>query len=304
MIRSRPYASDDADLGELFAFTQACCQQVAPASWDFHVGDLIWHRYVHDADESRFFERVQIWEDNQSEILGYAIYHREDQLLCPLVRPDQKTNTPLIESMIEWGEERLATLSADGDPTTLNVEAFGGSSLEATLIDLGWQPTGDGSLLLFDRSLEQIPVPRLPAGFVVRPLTGPDEYADRVAIHREAFDPSKFTLSAYQLLRDVAEYDPDLDLVAVAPDGTFAAYCITWFDPVNRTGFFEPVGARAAFRRQGLTQATLFTAMHRLAEMGATKVMVCSYSDTEPAQALYRSAGFALQGEWRSLRRQ
>ncbi len=303
-MQSRAYSSDDSDLSDLLRFTQACCQQVAPAAWDFHVGDLLWHRYVRDDEEYRFAERVQIWEGDQGEILGYAIYHIDDRLLCPLIRPDQKTNVALIESMIEWGHARNKAFSgANKDSAEISIEAFSGSLLEATLVDLGWQPTGESSLRLFERSLEQIPIPQLPGGFVVRPLTGPEEYADRVAIHREAFDPSKFTLSAYTRLRGVEGYDPDLDLVAVAPDGTLAAYCITWFDPVTKTGFFEPVGSRATFRRQGLTQATLYTAMHRLAQMGATRVLVCSLSDSEPAKALYRSAGFAPRGEWGSLRR-
>ena len=35
-MQSRAYSSDDSDLSDLLRFTQACCQQVAPAAWDHY----------------------------------------------------------------------------------------------------------------------------------------------------------------------------------------------------------------------------------------------------------------------------
>ena len=69
--------------------------------------------------------------------------------------------------------------------------------------------------------------------------------------------PSKVTLEAYRRMRSVSDYTPELDIVVVAPDGTFAAYCICWLDPVNKIGEFEPVGTRETFRGKGLGKAVM-----------------------------------------------
>lgn len=55
-----------------------------------------------------------------------------------------------------------------------------------------------------------------------------------VAVHRNAFAPSRMTVEKYRRIMNAPTYRPDLDLVVVAPDGTFAAFCIVWFDEVNR----------------------------------------------------------------------
>ena len=61
-----------------------------------------------------------------------------------------------------------------------------------------------------------------------------------------------FSKDDYARLMRLPGYERDLDVVAVAPDGVIAAYVNGWTDPLNRIGDFGPVGARPAYRRQGL----------------------------------------------------
>jgi ribosomal protein S18 acetylase RimI-like enzyme len=130
----------------------------------------------------------------------------------------------------------------------------------------------------------------------VRHVGGEDEWPERVATHREVWHPSRVTLEAYQRLRVTPGYTPELDLVAVTPDGTFASYCICWLDPVNRTGEFEPVGTRPAFRQQGLGKAVIAEGLRRLKAHGATDAIVYTPHYNGSAVALYESAGFRIAG--------
>ena len=73
-----------------------------------------------------------------------------------------------------------------------------------------------------------------------------------------------------------------------------AAYAIVWWDPVTRTGLFEPVGADPRFRRQGYASSVMLEGLRRLQALGATRAIVLSRADPEgaPANALYHSTGF------------
>ena len=84
---------------------------------------------------------------------------------------------------------------------------------------------------------------------------------------------------------------PDIDLVAVAPDGTFASYVGVPFDDVNRRGIFEPVCTHPDHRRHGLAQALMQEGLLRLRARGAADVIV-ETGDMEAANALYASLGF------------
>jgi ribosomal protein S18 acetylase RimI-like enzyme len=130
-----------------------------------------------------------------------------------------------------------------------------------------------------------------------------NEIEDRVAIHREVWHPSRVTLDGYRAMRTVPGYDPELDIVAVAPDGTIAAYAICWHDEVNRNGLFEPVGAREASRGRGLAKAVLLETLRRLRERGCEHAYVYTTEDREPACRLYLSAGFEIIGRWVGYRR-
>ena len=89
-------------------------------------------------------------------------------------------------------------------------------------------------------------------------------------------------------------YERELDVVAVAADGAIAAYVNGWIDPVNKIGDFGPVGARPAYRRQGLTRAVLLEGLRRMQARGMEQVCVSTGVSNMPAQRLYESVGFRI----------
>lgn len=94
------------------------------------------------------------------------------------------------------------------------------------------------------------------------------------------------------------EYDQELDVVAVAPDGTIVAYAMCWVDVTNKIGEFEPVGARTDYRHKGLTRAALLEGLRRMKAHGAETAIVCTNA-SNVAKGLYESVGFKpVNMEW------
>jgi ribosomal protein S18 acetylase RimI-like enzyme len=102
-------------------------------------------------------------------------------------------------------------------------------------------------------------------------------------------------------------YKPELNLVAVAPDGTFAAFCIGYInqEEITRTrrneGWIKLLGTRRGFRKLGLGRAMLLAGMSQLREIGVERVKlgVDAQSMTN-ATRLYESVGFQPIYTWLS----
>jgi GNAT superfamily N-acetyltransferase len=92
-------------------------------------------------------------------------------------------------------------------------------------------------------------------------------------------------------------YRAGLDLVALAPDGTWAACLGVPFDPDNRLGICEPLCTHPDPRRRGLGQALMAEAVRRLRTVGATEVLVGT-GEAMAARRTYESAGFAEAHHW------
>jgi ribosomal protein S18 acetylase RimI-like enzyme len=73
-----------------------------------------------------------------------------------------------------------------------------------------------------------------------------------------------------------------------------AASTIMWFDPVNETVEFEPVGTHRGYRRLGLARAMMLHGMRLAVAAGATHAtVVCMGAPGVPeARALYYGLGF------------
>jgi ribosomal protein S18 acetylase RimI-like enzyme len=100
-------------------------------------------------------------------------------------------------------------------------------------------------------------------------------------------------------------YRRDLDCVLEAPDGTFAAYVLCWYDDANGVGEFEPVGTHQNYRRRGFGAAVCRYALRRLQEEGGREAIVFATGrpDQRQANALYESVGFRVHTRVLELRR-
>jgi GNAT superfamily N-acetyltransferase len=157
------------------------------------------------------------------------------------------------------------------------------------------------------------PPPVIPAGYSVRQVA-PGELEARVEVHRAAWLPaalpyapghrpelppdatSRFTAEHYERIRELPLYDAELDLVAVAPDRSFAACCLAWPDSELGVAEIEPLGVHPAHRRLGLAGALCLEVGARWAGRGGSHVFINNGpSERYPAPAgAYQKVGFRV----------
>jgi ribosomal protein S18 acetylase RimI-like enzyme len=134
-------------------------------------------------------------------------------------------------------------------------------------------------------------------------VLGENEVPALVELHRAAFGTEHMTADERLGWMHAADYDPALDLVAVAPDGSLAAYCFcAIYREENRLsgrsdGVTDPVATHPAHQGRGLAHALLSTGMRLLAARGATRAVLGTSSANLPMQAAARAAGYCVESE-------
>ncbi len=190
----------------------------------------------------------------------------------------------ILEEVIrESGVRSLGVFTAEDDTATIGVLVdLGFAPSERRLSQFQWRPVGEAAR----------PDAALPDGYRIRHLSGRDDIPARVDTHRAAFVPSKLTIEKYERLFTLPHYRPEDDLVIEAPDGSFAAFAMAWWDADGRIGEFEPVGTHPDHRRKGLARAILVWGLRRFADRGARLVQVYSDATNKASEALYEAVGF------------
>lgn len=242
-----------------------------------HAGD-VWWRYGQQEPELHQF---RLWFENGRLIaFGWLLFESdlEIQLHPKLETADFDT---LAREIVDWAKSVC--------PSDINTEStLQNTKLIRSLESCGFV-TDDYECLIYSKNLsESIPKLELQPGFEARQVLE-HEFEERVNVHRDAFDPSKFTLQRYARVRSMPGYRSNLDLVVSTPEHEFASFCLIWLS--GEVGYFEPVGTRAAFRRQGLGRAVILEGFRRLNNLGATTAQV---STGVRNQAFYESCGFRV----------
>lgn len=283
--------SGESDVQSMMALARAT------AADNVHVVDLPYRLSSWALDDPH---NAGLWLDAAGRLLAWAVVQSPFWTIDYAY--DAGAAPALHGAILAWaGERARGLLSTPSGRPCWFVNAFAGQ--EERLRDLagaGFACQADvgedsWSKVLLGRPA-RVPVADEPppAGFTVRPLAGEIEVGAYVDLHRTVFESKNMTTPWRLHILRRPEYRPELDLVAVAPDGRLAAFCICWLDrrldPPR--GQIEPLGVHPGFRGLGLARAILAEGLRRLHLGGAEEVLVETDRHRNPALALYQSAGF------------
>ena len=272
-------------------------RQASNSSYYVHVGDLNWWLYYVEP-QANPWQHIYLWDGPRPDeaLRGWALLSPQWRTFDVFIQPALR-GSPLAWQMYDWAEEKLAGLvrrQGGKDIRTVWV-AERDDALVYHLERRGF--TRDkGYMVQYLRWLEgPIAAPELPEGYFARRMAGEREIPSRAAASHAAFG-SDMPEDRYQarylgFLRSPV-YRPELDIVAIAPDGRVAAFCNGWLDFTNRVGLFEPVGTHPDFQRLGLAKAVLAEGMRRMVAYGMRTAIVCADHDNHAALHLYQSIGF------------
>lgn len=276
--------------------------QDAVSRWYAELGDLIYphpgdlpHR-IYNGNRGRYplDQIVRLWE-REGDIVGMGLAYPNHTAFDAWLAPAQR-GTNLEREIVKWCDVNtlrwMKSIGKEGDPIMGEVIA-GDETRRATLQEIGY--TNEGHIMnMTQRTLDNIPQPQVPDGFTIRAAGGIHE-ADKLATVHSASFGSEWTPELYrEAVMNKPGYDFHNELVVVAPDGRFAAFTVTWYDGLNKIGYFEPVGTATAFQRRGLASALMYHAMHIMRERGMTCAQVNHEQDNEASSKLYAKLGFRI----------
>ena len=238
---------------------------------------------------------VWLWVDDRERPIAFALLDATYGSLHWFVRPGLEADADL--QIIGWAQEQRRAANPHDPVLRCMIRAEDRARI-ARVERLGLVREPHATVRLSRPLAEPIPAPRLPAGFTIRPVTGEQEVAAYVALHREAMGTSGMTIEhRLAIMRDPA-YMPDLDLVAVAPDGTLAAYCFCSINAEENArsgraeGWTDPLGTRPGFQRQGLARALLLEGMGRLRAQEVATAIAGTGSWNVAARRAFASVGY------------
>jgi GNAT superfamily N-acetyltransferase len=244
-------------------------------------------------------EEVLLFEEGREPAAWLGLGMDEPDYHLIHVPADQaRSSDAVVSTLVDHSATRSARVEVGVDDTPVTM-----ALRRAGLVD-------DATVLGMRRpATEDAPAP--PAGYAIRAVR-PDELDQRVSVHRSAWLPaalpyaalhrpptepdatSSFDREAYDSIRQTWLYNPELDLVVTAPDGTFAACCIGWLDPDLGVAEIEPMGVVPEHRGKGLAVALCHELAARVHRLGGRELFINTGPREEypaPGRA-YAKAGF------------
>ena len=244
-------------------------------------------------------QHTRLWLTPDGLLAAFALVDAYNNLWFEMAASDGE----LANQIIRWGGEDLCasvtepdeTLTLDTNCNSENIERI------AILKRHGFveQPV---QTLHMIRSLDELmPEPQFPAGFSVRPIADESEAEQITALHQAAFGPDNFTLEERLAVMRTPDYDPALDMIAIAPTGEFAGYCTCQINATENArtgqqiGTTDPVAVHPAYQGRRLARALLLSGCHLLKERGMTVAALGTSSENIAMQRAAESAGYRVQ---------
>jgi GNAT superfamily N-acetyltransferase len=286
-ITSRPY-DFDRDFWRVRALLSAT-YPLAPLgfNWEIRRWDG-WHFHrAQPLSPSALAQRIRVWESTDGALVGAAHAEGSGDLSLQL-HPDHRA---LEDEMVAWGEEILR--AEDDGQRRLDLFVFDDDHFRRDLLaQRGYEVLPYGGVMRRAR-LDAERHSNFPGGYTLRPtLRDPHDDWRAAALLNAAFERTIHSAAEYAAFAAHSpSYDPQLDLVAQAPDGSFAAMVSVSLDSANRLAIVEPVCTHPDHRRKGLARALIDEGLRRAQALGITAAILGT-GDDPGVNALYQAVGF------------
>ena len=288
---ARPYARHD-DFARLITFLAQCRSNIQQSHY-LHVGDLVWQVF-HMLTEYPPSDILHLWEDEQQSLIGFVLVYPPFGMFDLQLLPTYSGS--MVEAdMLTWVQNDFKKKRQQATPSDLYTLVHERDIQRMVLLESQGFVRGDPWLYLQRSLAESLPEPLSIEGFTIRSVHGEVEAIERATVLAAAFGAPVFA-ERYRQFMHAPNYVPELDVVAVAPNGQFGAFALGWVDPITKVGQFEPVGTAPDFRRRGLGQAVLHEGIRRMSAHGAEQVIVIVEAAEQAAVELYTSIG--LEQRW------
>jgi len=197
--------------------------------------------------------------------------------------------------VLQHAEDRTVELMRRYDIAgdRLYADAFQGDTARIELLlALGWEADNEVPYVLNRTEIKSIAVPVLPDGYSFQSASGVEDAAALAEVHNGAFGGANWTSELYREVMESPGYTPERELVIQSPDDTYVAFTVTWYDHLNRTGLFEPVGTHKDYWRRGFGRAIVLYGLQQMAAAGMGFATVAHFGQNEAARGLYKACGF------------
>jgi predicted N-acetyltransferase YhbS len=236
-----------------------------------------------------WYEQVRLWETSDGRLVGAAHPDGAGEMALE-VHPDYRQ----IElEMIVWAEDSLDVYTSQQrqiETFALDGDAYRADRLSAR----GFEATPYGGVMRRMRLAgREFPRAAIPQGYFLRSTRSEyEEYTRMAALLNAAFNRSIHTAEEYApFVRLSPSFRHLLNLVAEAPDGSFASHVGVSYDKANRLAIFEPVCTHPDHQRKGLARALMIEGAKRVRALGAVEAVVGT-GDGMAANQLYEAVGF------------
>lgn len=244
---------------------------------------------------------TRLWFDAEGQPVGFAFVDQYNNLRFEL--DPQMIHSEIPSEMVNWGVMCIQRAMLNTDrPLMLDASCRDDDHSRVALLEQHGFVKQEMRSLHMARSLDEpIPIPHIPMGFSVRHVAGEQEASAVVDLHRAAFGTRNMTLDERLSIMRTPDYEMELDLLIIAPNGRFAAYCTcSIYQEENAhtgrsEGYTDPVATHPDFQRQGLARALLLTGCRKLKERGVKTAVLGTSSKNIGMRQCAEATGFHVQ---------
>ncbi len=242
------------------------------------------HSYIKELDLSK----IGIAEDG-GEVVGVVHFEHQEGQIYFQVHPDYDS---IKERLLDYAEKTFRGKSTKDGRAYLALFICEHDKVMKTLAEKrGFEKHLEyfegHSRIVLDHSIPEV---RLPQGFTLQSLADENDFYKINEVLWRGFNhegppPVEYVQSRIEMQK-APNFQQDLNIVVVAPDGHFVSYSGIWYVEANRVGYVEPVATDPDYRRMGLGKAAVLECVRRVSSLGAEIAWVGS------DQEFYKAIGF------------